>query len=128
MGWNANIGRHEFIHLGDSVSAINAQGGINYRLSDRTMARANVGANFYQSGFGTRPFWGLGAEWLPNLQSRAGLDYNHYDLVYDVSTLSSLTQSPTGLGLRDPLSIDDLRGHYDYNTGGHWMWLADGSL
>jgi len=128
MAWNANIGHHEFIHQSDSVSAINAQAGVNYRLSDRTMARGNVGANFYRSGFGTRPFWGVGAEWLPNLQSRAGLDYNHYDLVYDVSTLSSLTQSPAGLSLRDPLSIDDLRGHYDYNTGGHWMWLADGSF
>jgi len=128
-GWNASIGRHEFEHLGDSVYATNVTGGINYRWNDNLLARANVGANLYDHGFGTRPFWGLGAQWMPNLTTRTALDYNHYDLIYDVFTLSSLTQTPVPgtVNLRDALSIDDFRGHYDYNGGGFFSWLADGS-
>src|SRR6185369_5088592 len=84
--------------------------------SDNTIFRGRIGANVYDDHFGTRPFWGVGAEWLPNLQSRLAVDYNHYDLVYDVFTLQSL-----------PMSINDVRGHYDYNTGGLLSYLADAS-
>ena len=91
--------------------------------------RGRIGANFYDHGLGTRPFCGVGMEYLPSIQSRAALDFNHYDLVYDVFTLQSLTipvhRHDNFIG--DPLSINDFRGHYDYNTGGHWSWLADAS-
>ncbi len=123
------VGRHELEHLGDSVYANVFSGGARYRWSDRWTARGRVGANFYDNGLGTRPFFGVGAEWLPSLQSRASIDFNHYDLVYDVFTLTSLAL-PTGgtqLSLSDPLSINDTRAHYDYNTGGFLAWLGDAS-
>ncbi len=115
--FDVSLGRHRFERGNDEVNANVISGGGWYRFQDRLTARARVGLNFYDEGIGTRPFFGVGAEWLPSLQSRASLDYNHYDLVYDVFTTQSLRQ--------DPISIDDLRGHYDYRTGGHWSWLAD---
>src|SRR3954447_3043975 len=114
--FDVGVGRHEFEHFGDDVYANAISGGGLYRMNDNTLFRGRVGANFYDEGFGTRPFWGAGAEWLPNLQTRAAIDYNHYDLVYDVFTLQSL-----------PMSINDVRGHYDYNTGGLLGYLADAS-
>jgi tetratricopeptide (TPR) repeat protein len=129
--WDVGLGRHNFEYQGDDVNANVASFGGAYRWSDRSTLRARVGANFYEEGFGTRPFFGVGAEWLPSIQSRAAIDFNHYDLVYDVFTIQSLTNQPaTGPGFdsfRDPISINDFRGHYDYNTGGHWSWLADAS-
>lgn len=137
-GWNASLGRHEFSRGGTSISALAASGGLNYRWSDTLMARASVGANFYENAgssffdtsIGTRPFWGVGAQWMPDLASRFSADYNHYDLVYDVFTLNSLA-APAGTTTftsADPLSIDDLRGHYDHNSGGFLSWLADASF
>ena len=130
--YDVAIGRHEFKHLGDSVFANVISGGASYRKSDQLSYHGRIGANFYDQGLGTRPFFGIGAQYLPNLQSRLVIDFNHYDLVYDVFTLNSL-ESPgtsTGVGslIRDPISINDLRGHYDFNTGGHWSWLADASF
>jgi thioredoxin-like negative regulator of GroEL len=127
--FDIGLGRHEFEHLGDDVYANVFSAGGQYRWSDRMTARARVGANFYDNGLGSRPFFGVGAEWLPSIQSRASLDFNHYDLVYDVFTLTSLAL-PTGgtqLSLADPLSINDTRAHYDYSTGGHLAWLGDAS-
>ena len=127
--FDLSVGRHDFEHLGENVYADVISGGADYRSSDRTLLRGRAGANFYDNGLGTRPFWGFGAEWMPSIESRAALDYNHYDLVYDVFTLTSLTIPNGGqvIALNDPLSIDDLRGHYDYATGGHWSWLVDAS-
>lgn len=127
--FDIGVGRHEFEHFGDSVYANVFSGGAQYRWSDRWTARGRVGANFYDNGLGTRPFFGVGAEWLPSLQSRASIDFNHYDLVYDVFTLTSLAL-PTGgsqISISDPLSINDTRAHYDYATGGHLAWLGDAS-
>jgi tetratricopeptide (TPR) repeat protein len=125
--FDLGVGRHEFEHFGDRVSANAFNVGGLYRASDRTLLRARVGANFYESGLGTRPFFGVGAEWRPSIESRTALDYNHYDLVYDVFTLTSLTTPSGTASLFDPLSIDDLRAHADYATGGHWAALADAS-
>ena len=127
--WDLGLGRHTFEYRGDDVNANVASFGGAYRWSDRSTLRARVGANFYEQGLGTRPFFGVGAEWLPSIQSRAAIDFNHYDLVYDVFTIQSLTDQPTPTvdSFRDPISINDFRGHYDYNTGGHWSWLADAS-
>lgn len=129
--FDLGVGRHEFEHRGDSVSSNQIRGAGLYRLTDRMTVRGTLGANFYEEGLGTRPFYGVGATWLPSLQSRAAVDFNHYDLVYDVFTLTSLTlpgAAPGSFnGFRDPIDINDFRGHYDYNTGGHWSWLADGS-
>ncbi len=123
------VGRHEFDHFGDSVYANVFSGGATYRWNDRSLVRGRLGANFYDNGLGTRPFFGVGAEWLPNLQSRAALDFNHYDLVYDVFTLSSLALPAGGsqLSLHDPISINDTRAHYDYSSGGFLAWLGDAS-
>jgi thioredoxin-like negative regulator of GroEL len=128
MAFDLAVGRHEFSAFDQDVFANAISGGANYRASDRTLYRARVGVNFYDRGLGTRPFGGVGVEFLPSIQSRAALDFNHYDLVYDVFTLESLT-IPTGTttNFGDPISINDFRGHYDYNTGGHWSWLADAS-
>jgi tetratricopeptide (TPR) repeat protein len=130
--WDLGVGRHDFEYRDDEVHANVASLAGSYRWTDRSTFRARVGANFYEEGLGTRPFYGLGAEWLPSIQSRAAIDFNHYDLVYDVFTLRSLTNDPNVGGgdfnaFGQPLSINDFRGHYDYNTGGHWSWLADGS-
>jgi predicted Zn-dependent protease len=127
--FDLSLGRHEFEQGDQDVYANVISGGGRYRWNDRWTARASVGMNFYDSGLGTRPFFGIGAEWLPSLQSRASFDFNHYDLVYDVFTLSSLG-TPTGttaVDLRNPLSINDMRGHYDYNSGGFWSALGDAS-
>lgn len=123
------VGRHEFQHLGDSVYANVFSGGAQYRWNDRTLLRGRAGANFYDNGLGTRPFFGVGAEWMPALQSRFSLDFNHYDLVYDVFTLTSLTLPAGGsqLSLRDPLSINDTRAHYDYSGNGILSWLGEAS-
>jgi hypothetical protein len=128
--WDLGLGRHEFEHLGDSVYANVVSFGGAYRTSDRMTVRGRVGANFYDHSLGTRPFFGVGAEWLPSIESRAALDYNHYDLVYDVFAINALGTPAGSVGnvfAGSPLSIDDLRGHYDYNTGAHLSWLADAS-
>lgn len=127
--WDLAVGRHQFEHADQDVTANAISAGGRYRWSDRWTARARVGANFYDSGLGTRPFFGVGAEWLPSIQSRAAFDFNHYDLIYDVFTLTSLGTPTTGtnVDLRSPLTINDFRGHYDYATGGHWSWLGDAS-
>ena len=93
--FDLSLGRHEFEQGADDVYANVISGGGRYRWNDRWTARGQVGLNFYDSGLGTRPFFGLGAEWMPSIQSRAAFDFNHYDLVYDVFTLSSLG-TPTG--------------------------------
>jgi predicted Zn-dependent protease len=127
--FDLSLGRHEFEQNDEDVYANVISGGGRYRWSDRWTARAQLGLNFYDSGLGTRPFFGVGAEWLPSIQSRASFDFNHYDLVYDVFTLTSLG-TPTGttsVDLHNPLSINDFRGHYDYNSGGFWSALGDAS-
>ncbi|HKS25694.1 MAG TPA: tetratricopeptide repeat protein [Thermoanaerobaculia bacterium] len=127
--FDIGLGRHEFEHLDESVYANVISAGGQYRWSDRWTARARLGSNFYDNGLGSRPFFGFGAEWIPSLQSRASIDFNHYDLVYDVFTLTSLALPSGGsqLSITDPLTINDTRAHYDYNTGGIVAWLADAS-
>lgn len=129
--WDVSLGRHEFEHLDNSIFANVFSVGADYRKSDQLSFHGRVGANFYDHGLGTRPFFGVGAQWLPNIQSRWVFDFNHYDLIYDVFTLSSLAtpNAPADVNslINDPISINDFRGHYDYNTGGHWSWLADAS-
>jgi hypothetical protein len=93
--------------------------GAAYRQTDQLTLRGRLGMTFWDQSLGTRPFFGVGAVWLPNIQSRAAIDLNHYDLVYDVSNLSSV--------VNDPLSINDVRGHYDYDSGGFWSLLGDAS-
>jgi len=127
MAFDVGVGRHQFERLGEEAVANAISGGALYRLNDRTSLRGRIGANFYDHDLGTRPFFGVGATWLPNLQSRAALDFNHYDLVYDVFTLQSLTVPTSGNNFRDPISINDFRGHYDYNGGGLLSYLADAS-
>lgn len=128
--FDVGVGRHEFEYRGDSVFANRINAGAAYRWNDRTTFRATAGLNFYEEGLGTRPFAGIGATFMPNLQSRASADFNHYDLVYDVFTFNSLTEpgtTGTANNFRDPIDINDFRGHYDYNSGGFWSWLADAS-
>lgn len=129
MEADLGLGRVQFEHAGDDVHANVISAGAIYRYSDRLTGRGRVGLNFYDRGLGTRPNLGIGAEFLPDIQSRASLDFNHYDLVYDVFTLTSLgTPGPSSqLNLRDPISINDFRGHYDRNAGGFFSWLADAS-
>ena len=124
--FDLGVSRHEFQHLDRDVFANEVNAGGAYRYSDRWMFRGNVGVNFYDSGLGTRPFLGMGAEYRPNLQSRAAFDFNHYDLVYDVFTLESLTiPASNGISLIHPLTINDFRSHYDWTNGGHWAALGD---
>jgi len=127
--FDLGVGRHEFDYLGSSVYANQIHAGATYRSNDRLTLRGDVGFNAYDHGVGTRPFLGFGATWQTSLQSRAALDVNHYDLVYDVFTLQSLTIPGGGPALTfgSPLSINDVRGHYDYATGGHWAFLGDAS-
>ena len=127
--FDLSVGRHEFEQSDEDVYANVISGGGRYRWNDNWTARAQLGLNFYDSGLGTRPFFGVGAEWLPSIQSRAAFDFNHYDLVYDVFTLTSLgtPTGPTTVDLHNPLSINDFRGHYDYSSGGFWSALGDGS-
>lgn len=128
LGVEAGVGRHNFQHRGVEVGANAANVGALYRQTDRLMYRGRVGATFYDEGLGTRPYWGLGATYLPNIQSRAALDYNHYDLIYDVFTLQSLIPGGgVGTNFGDPISIDDFRAHYDWNSGGFWSFLGDAS-
>lgn len=126
--FDLGVGRHEFSHLGNDVFANEINLGGAYRWSDRWLFRGNVGVNAYDSGLGTRPFLGLTAEYRPNIESRAAFSYNHYDLIYDVFTLESLT-IPTGVGtlLRSPLSINDFLAHYDWMSGRHLAALGDAS-
>lgn len=128
MAFDVGVGRHWFENRGETIDANSANAGITYRKNDQWTYRGRVGATFYQEGLGTRPFFGVGAQYLPNLQSRAAIDFNHYDLIYDVFALSSLV-TPNGQtsALRDPVSIDDVRAHYDYNSGGFWSALGDAS-
>lgn len=119
----AFIGRHTFERGNDAVDANVAGVGARYRWSDRVTPRARVGLNFYDSDAGTRPFWALGADIRPSLQSFGAVEYNHYDLVYDVFTVESLGEEP--FVREDPISIDDFRGYYSRNTGGAWSWLGD---
>jgi hypothetical protein len=118
-GWDVLVGRHNFERGSDEVDANTFAVGGRYRWEDRWTARGRVGLNSYDQGLGTRPYWALGAQWLPSIQSLFSIDYNHYDLVYDVFTIESLRS--------DPIDIDDFRGHYDYKTGGHLAYLADAS-
>ena len=124
---SAALGRHNFERGSESVDATALSAGARYRHTDRFLTRGRVGANLYGNGVGTHPFFGLGAEYLPNIQSRVALDYNRYDLVYDVFTLDSLGGTPGNSLSLDPVSIDDFRLHYDYRSGGRWSWLADAS-
>jgi tetratricopeptide (TPR) repeat protein len=119
------IGRHNFEQRSESASANVASVGAAYRQTDQLTFRGRVGATFWDEGLGTRPFFGAGAVWVPNLQSRAAIDYNHYDLVYDTSSLFTLNRR---LAVDDrALSIDDVRAHYDYDSGGFWALLGDAS-
>lgn len=123
---SAGIGRHNFERGSEDVDATAFYGGARYRHSDRFLTRGRVGFNLYGGDdLGSRPFWGIGHEYLPNIQSRVAVDYNHYDLVYDVFTLQSL--GGTAGNAFDPVAIDDFRVHYDHKTGGRWAWLADAS-
>lgn len=121
------IGRHHFEQGNLAADANVATVGAAFRQHDRLTLRGRVGATFWQDGdLGTRPYFGAGAVYLPNIQSRFALDYNHYDLIYDVSNMFTLAPR-TGPLLNDPLSIDDLRAHYNYDSGGFWSYLIDGS-
>jgi tetratricopeptide (TPR) repeat protein len=113
------VGRHNFEQRGNSADANVVSGGALYRQTDQLTFRGRAGMTFWDEGLGTRPFFGAGATWLPNLQSRAALDFNHYDLIYDVSNLASV--------VNDPISINDTRAHYDYDSGGFWTLLGDAS-
>lgn len=115
--WNVDLGRHHFDHRGLDYQATSIGVGGRYRQSDQITPRARLGLNIYDDDLGTRPWWNLGVDWVPSLQSRAALEYAHYDLVYDVHNVRSLAE--------DPLTIDDLRAHYDHHTGGYWAWLGD---
>jgi tetratricopeptide (TPR) repeat protein len=122
------IGRHEFSHLDNSVAANEINLGGAYRWSDRWLFRGNVGLNAYDSGLGTRPFFGVTGEYRPNIESRASLSYNHYDLIYDVFTLESLTiPTSPGVLLNSPLNINDFLAHYDWTSGRHLAALGDAS-
>lgn len=122
------IGRHVFERGDASASALSATAGARHRFEDRLTGRARVGLNRYDEGIGTRPFFGLGIDWWPNLQTRTALDYNHYDLVYDVFTLASLGPEAAPVpDLGSALSIDDLRARADYQSGGFWSLLGDAS-
>src|SRR5438105_12200167 len=126
--FDLGVGRHEFSHLDTDVYANEINGGAAYRYSDRWLFRGNVGANFYDQGLGTRPFFGLGAEYRPNIESRAAFNFNHYDLVYDAFTLESLTvPTSPNLLLGHPLNINDFLAHYDWQSGRHWALLGDAS-
>lgn len=114
-----SVGRHNFEQRGSSADANVVSGGAAYRQTDQLTLRGRVGMTFWDEGLGARPFLGFGATWLPNIQSRAALDFNHYDLIYDVSNLSSV--------VNDPLSINDVRAHYNYDSGGFWTLLGDAS-
>ena len=123
----AGLGQHNFERNEDSVNATAFYGGARYRHTDRFLTRARVGFNVWTDDLGTRGFWGLGHEYLPNIQSRVAIDYNHYDLIYDVFALQTIRLPGPGGNVSDPLAIDDFRLHYDHTTGGRLSWLADAS-
>jgi tetratricopeptide (TPR) repeat protein len=124
---NGGVGRHQFEQRDLTANANVAHVGAAYKTNDRLTLRGRVGATFWESGsLGTRPYFGLGAVYLPNIQSRAAVDYNHYDLIYDVSNMFTLAPR-TEPNLNDPLAIDDFRAHYDWESGGFWSFLVDGS-
>jgi tetratricopeptide (TPR) repeat protein len=124
---NGGVGRHNFEQRGLSADANVAHVGAAFRQHDRLTLRGRVGMTFWEdSDLGTRPYFGAGAVYLPNIQSRVALDYNHYDLIYDVSNIFTLAPR-TEPNLNDPLSIDDVRAHYDWDSGGFWSFLVDGS-
>ena len=126
--FDLGVGRHEFSHLGSDVYANEVNAGGAYRYSDRWLFRANAGLNFYDSGLGTRPFVGLTSEYRPNIESRAAFSFNHYDLVYDVFTLESLTvPTSPNVFFGHPLGINDFLAHYDWQNGRHWAALGDAS-
>jgi tetratricopeptide (TPR) repeat protein len=120
-GW---VGRHTFDHAGDSISANVLGIGGRRRVDDRLTAYARLGLTAYEGDLDTRPFWTIGAEHRPSLQSRVAGEYARYDLIYDAFTLQSL-ETPASPG--DAIYIDDLRGHWDHDTGGRWIFLADAS-
>lgn len=113
------IGRHNFEQGGTTADANVASAGASYRRTDQLTFRGRAGMTFWDEGLGTRPFFGAGATWLPNIQSRAALDFNHYDLIYDVSNLASVVNRP--------ISINDVRAHYDHDSGGLLLFLGDAS-
>lgn len=117
--FDAVIGRHHFDRDEFDFQATSLGAGIRYRQTDQLTPRARVGVNIYDDDAGTRPWWNLGADWRPSLQTRTAVEYAHYDLVYDVHNTRALGD--------DPLEIDDLRAHYDHHTGGVWSWMVDGS-
>ena len=126
--FDLGVGRHEFSHLGTDVYANEVNAGGAYRYSDRWLFRGNVGVNFYDQGLGTRPFVGLTSEYRPNIESRAAFSFNHYDLVYDVFTLESLTvPTSSNVVFGHPLGINDFLAHYDWQSGRHWAALGDAS-
>lgn len=121
------IGRHHFEQNTLEADANVATIGAAWRQQDQLTLRGRVGATFWEDGdLGTRPYFGAGLTYLPNIQSRFALDYNHYDLIYDVSNMFTLAPRSEPR-LDDPLSIDDLRAHYDWNSGGFLSYLVDGS-
>ena len=122
-----SVGRHEFLYQRDDVFATALSGGGRYRFQDRWTARARIGANIYDNGIGTRPFWNAGVDWLPSIQSRMAFDYNHYDIIYDVFDIASLTPASPIPNASRPLDIDDFRGMGTYYTGGFWSFLGDAS-
>jgi tetratricopeptide (TPR) repeat protein len=113
-----SIGEHRFARRERQVDAQVAMGGLRYRLHDQLSARARIGGNRYDNEVGTRAFWSGGLEWLPTLQSRVALDYSRYDLVYDVLRLDLLGPSTA-------ISVDDLRLHLGYRSGGLFEYLAN---
>lgn len=119
------IGRHNFDQDNFSANSNVASAGASFRQTDQLTLRARVGANFWDHGAGVRPFFGAGATYLPNIQTRLALDYNRYDLVYDVSNLFTLADGLTPGD--DVLSINDFRAHADYDTGGRISMLGDAS-
>jgi tetratricopeptide (TPR) repeat protein len=124
---NGGVGRHNFEQRELTADANVAHVGAAYRQHDRLTLRGRVGMTFWEDNdLGVRPYFGAGAVYLPNIQSRVAVDYNHYDLIYDVSNIFTLAPR-TEPNLNDPLSIDDLRAHYNWDSGGFWSFLVDGS-
>lgn len=124
---NGGVGRHHFEQRSFTADANVAHVGAALRQNDRLTYRGRLGATFWEGGdLGVRPYFGFGAVFLPNIQSRAAIDYNHYDLIYDVSNIFTLAPRNEPR-LNDPLSIDDLRAHYDWDSGGFLSYLLDGS-
>lgn len=122
-----SVGRHDFERGGNGTSATSLSAGVRHRFQDQLIGRVRVGSNLYDEGLGTRPFWGAGIDWFPNIYTRTAFDYNRYDLVYDVFTLASLGPESTITDVVDPLEIDDFRARFSYEPAGIVSFLADGS-